>query len=63
MKSRPPIVGILDLQGDVIEHRRALVQCGATVVSVKTANDLAKVQALVLPGGESTAIGKLLHWN
>jgi len=63
MKSRSPIVGILDLQGDVIEHRRALEQCGATVILVKTVRDLTKVQALVLPGGESTAIGKLLHWN
>lgn len=62
MKSRSPIVGILDLQGDVIEHRRMLKRCGATVVLVKTVEDLGKVQALILPGGESTAIGKLLHW-
>lgn len=58
-----PIVGVLDLQGDVIEHRRALEACGATVVSVKTVEDLKKVEALVMPGGESTTIGRLLKWT
>lgn len=56
-------VGVLDLQGDVIEHRVALESCGATVVSVKTPEDLEKVEALVMPGGESTTISKLMHWS
>lgn len=62
-KKYGPTVGVLDLQGDVIEHRRALEACGATVISVKTVEDLAKVQALVMPGGESTTIGRLLKWT
>lgn len=57
------IVGVLDLQGDVIEHRRALEACGAQVILVKTPTDLEKVDALVMPGGESTTIGKLMNWN
>jgi 5'-phosphate synthase pdxT subunit len=57
-----PIVGILDLQGDVIEHRRALEACGAEVMSVKTVEDLMRVEGLIIPGGESTTIGKLMEW-
>ena len=57
-----PTIGILDLQGDVIEHQRALKACGATVLLVKTIEDLKKVDALVIPGGESTTIGKLMEW-
>ncbi|HEU4487809.1 MAG TPA: pyridoxal 5'-phosphate synthase glutaminase subunit PdxT, partial [Actinomycetota bacterium] len=52
--------GVLALQGDVREHLRALDDAGATAVPVKTADDLASVDALVIPGGESTTIGKLL---
>lgn len=54
-------VGVLALQGDVREHLRALETAGATGVSVKSPEQLAGVDALVLPGGESTTIGKLLH--
>jgi 5'-phosphate synthase pdxT subunit len=54
-------VGVLALQGDVREHVRALDQAGATPVPVKTPGDLASVDALVIPGGESTTIGKLLE--
>ena len=53
-------VGVLALQGDVREHLRALESAGATALSVKTPEQLAEVDALVLPGGESTTIGKLL---
>jgi pyridoxal 5'-phosphate synthase pdxT subunit len=52
--------GVLALQGDVREHLRALSSAGATAVPVKTPEQLAGVDALVLPGGESTTIGKLL---
>lgn len=53
-------VGILALQGDVREHADALESCGASVALVKTQAQLEDVDALVLPGGESTTIGKLL---
>ncbi len=57
------MIGVLDLQGDVIEHVRALERCGAEVLRVKTTDDLEKVDGLILPGGESTAIQKLLDWE
>ncbi|MGH2756631.1 MAG: pyridoxal 5'-phosphate synthase glutaminase subunit PdxT [Actinomycetota bacterium] len=53
-------VGILALQGDVREHARALEAAGATPVPVRYPEQLQDVDALVLPGGESTTIGKLL---
>jgi 5'-phosphate synthase pdxT subunit len=53
-------VGVLGLQGDVREHLRALESAGASSLEVKTPEDIAMVDALVLPGGESTTIGKLL---
>lgn len=53
-------VGVLGLQGDFREHARALETSSATAVVVRTAGDLAGVDALVMPGGESTTIGKLL---
>jgi len=49
-------VGILALQGDFAAHRRALGGLGVTAVPVRTAADLDAVDALVLPGGESTAM-------
>lgn len=55
-----PIVGVLALQGDVLEHLRALRRCGADTVKVRSLAELAAVEALVVPGGESTTIGKLL---
>lgn len=61
-KASRPRVGILALQGNVAEHRRSLERCGAEVFLVKTTSDLALVEALVIPGGESTTIGKLLDW-
>nr|WP_198428109.1 pyridoxal 5'-phosphate synthase glutaminase subunit PdxT [Nocardia bovistercoris] len=48
------------LQGDVREHLAALTRCGAEPVLVRRAAELAAVDGLVLPGGESTAISKLL---
>lgn len=58
MKKR---VGVLALQGDVREHSRAIQQSGAVSVSVKRQEDLASIDALIIPGGESTTIGKLLR--
>jgi len=54
-------VGVLALQGDVREHSRAIQQSGAVSVSVKRQEDLASIDALIIPGGESTTIGKLLR--
>jgi 5'-phosphate synthase pdxT subunit len=53
-------VGVLALQGDVREHLRALRDAGASAVPVKRTDELAAVDGLVIPGGESTTIGKLL---
>lgn len=54
-------IGVLGLQGDVREHCALLERVGATSVIVKHADELASVDALILPGGESTTIGKLLE--
>lgn len=56
-----PTVGVLALQGDVLEHLRALRRVGARPVRVRNATELQAVDALVIPGGESTTIGKLLE--
>ncbi|MGB8380475.1 MAG: pyridoxal 5'-phosphate synthase glutaminase subunit PdxT [Dermatophilaceae bacterium] len=56
-----PTIGILAVQGDVREHARALEALGARPVSVRRANELDGIQGLVIPGGESTVIDKLLH--
>jgi 5'-phosphate synthase pdxT subunit len=52
-------VGVLALQGDFREHERVLADLDAFPVEVRTPEDLADVDALVIPGGESTTIGKL----
>jgi pyridoxal 5'-phosphate synthase pdxT subunit len=54
-----PLVGVLALQGDVREHRRMLGQCGVEACPVRRPEELARVDALVIPGGESTTISKL----
>jgi 5'-phosphate synthase pdxT subunit len=58
-----PRVGVLALQGDIREHLRMLAGCGAEAVRVRGADDLRTVQALVIPGGESTTIGMLIRRN
>ena len=55
-----PRIGVLALQGDVREHARALSALGAQAVRVRRPSELDDVEALVIPGGESTTIGKLL---
>jgi 5'-phosphate synthase pdxT subunit len=52
--------GVLALQGDVAEHIRRLQELGASTHAVKTLEDLEQVDALVIPGGESTTIGFML---
>jgi 5'-phosphate synthase pdxT subunit len=55
-----PVVGVLALQGDVREHLAALEAAGARAVPVRRLSELESVDGLVLPGGESTAMSKLL---
>jgi pyridoxal 5'-phosphate synthase pdxT subunit len=54
-----PRVGVLALQGDVREHVRVLTALGAEASLVRRPEDLAAVDGLVLPGGESSVIDKL----
>ena len=54
-----PVVGVLALQGDVREHARVLEALGADVRRVRAPEDVAGLDALVLPGGESTTIAQL----
>jgi pyridoxal 5'-phosphate synthase pdxT subunit len=54
-------IGVLALQGDVREHRRVLLELGAHPVEVRQPADLADLDGLILPGGESTAISLLLE--
>jgi 5'-phosphate synthase pdxT subunit len=53
------LVGVLALQGDFREHLFALAECGVQAVAVKSLAQIQAVDALVLPGGESTTIAKL----
>ena len=54
-------VGVLALQGDVAEHVAALLAVGAHPVEVRVPEDMAGLDALVFPGGESTAMSRLLE--
>lgn len=72
MSARPLCVGVLALQGAFREHRKALEACGAEVVEIRRPLDasdsrfkgLGKLDGMVLPGGESTTMGKLLQdWD
>jgi pyridoxal 5'-phosphate synthase pdxT subunit len=56
-----PLVGVLDLQGDVREHRAALAEVGCTTRAVRWPADLDGLAGLVLPGGESTTLSMLLE--
>ncbi|MFF6847745.1 pyridoxal 5'-phosphate synthase glutaminase subunit PdxT [Streptomyces antimycoticus] len=54
-----PVIGVLALQGDVREHFAALTAAGARPRQVRRPEELAEVEALVIPGGESTTMSKL----
>ncbi len=58
-----PTIGVLALQGAVGLHREILQALGASTREVRTADELADVDALVLPGGESTTMARLLVLN
>ena len=57
---RECLIGVLDLQGDVKEHLHAILGAGGKGLGVKTVEELKAVDALIIPGGESTTVGKLL---
>lgn len=59
LKNKPRI-GILALQGDFDSHRESVEIVGAEAVLVKTPEAIKEVDGLILPGGESTVIGKLM---
>jgi len=56
-----PTVGVLALQGDVREHVRMLERCGVHAVPVRRERELGVVDGIVIPGGESSTIDKLLR--
>jgi len=57
-------VGVLALQGAFREHVAAVASLGATAREVRQLKDIEGINALIIPGGESTTIGKLLNeWN
>lgn len=57
--STGPLIGVLALQGDVREHRAMLERSGARTLGVRRPSELAEVDGIVIPGGESTTMYKL----
>ena len=63
-EGRPVKIGVLALQGDFALHATALRKCGAQVVEVRKPEELEGVDGLVIPGGESTTLLKLMdEWR
>jgi 5'-phosphate synthase pdxT subunit len=54
------MIGIISFQGDYEKHRDVLTRLGAEVRPVRSPDDLVGVRGLIIPGGESTTIGKLM---
>jgi 5'-phosphate synthase pdxT subunit len=59
-RTRQPVVGVLALQGDFREHCKMLKELGAEAREVRLPADLEGLDGLIIPGGESTTIGKLM---
>lgn len=57
--TRAPQIGVLALQGDVREHMIALTSVGAGAQAVREVDELNDIDALIIPGGESTTMSKL----
>jgi 5'-phosphate synthase pdxT subunit len=53
-------IGVLALQGAVREHIRSIVECGVEAVAIKRKEELKGIDGLILPGGESTAMRRLI---
>ncbi len=60
MSASDPVIGVLALQGDVREHLIALAGLGVTARPVRRSSELADIDGIVIPGGESTTICRLL---
>ena len=54
-------IGVLALQGAFREHRHMLESMGCEVIEVRKRSDLEGIEGLIIPGGESTTMGKLLQ--
>jgi len=54
------VIGVLDLQGDVTEHLKSIEKTGVKALSIKTPFLLKEIDGLIIPGGESTTISKLM---
>jgi pyridoxal 5'-phosphate synthase pdxT subunit len=63
MGGRRKRVGVLALQGDFAAHQAAIGRAGAEAVAVRDAEQLRDMDGLVIPGGESTTMLKLLHYD
>lgn len=58
------VIGVLALQGAFREHRRMLERCGAKAAEIRKPEELDEIDGLIIPGGESTTIGKLMvEWG
>ncbi|HPQ43091.1 MAG TPA: pyridoxal 5'-phosphate synthase glutaminase subunit PdxT [Syntrophales bacterium] len=60
MQESVDTIGVLDLQGDVVEHLDHVERLGITAVRVKVPADCAHLAGLIIPGGESTCLSRLL---
>ncbi|MEX1158406.1 MAG: pyridoxal 5'-phosphate synthase glutaminase subunit PdxT [Thermomicrobiales bacterium] len=60
METRTPTIGVLALQGAFIEHQQALARLGVSTRQVRLPEHLDGLDGLIIPGGESTVIGKLM---
>jgi 5'-phosphate synthase pdxT subunit len=58
--SKPKTAGILALQGDFEAHYKAIERAGGSAIEVRTVADLEQCAGLIIPGGESTTMLKLL---
>ena len=61
MTDTQPLIGVLAVQGDVREHLYAVERAGARATTVRRPSEVAAVDGLVIPGGESTTIDKLVR--
>ena len=61
MRGAPATVGVLALQGDVREHCAVVESMGAHAVLVRRPQELTQIDGLIIPGGESTTIDKLMR--
>lgn len=59
--TRQPLIGVLAVQGDVREHVAMLRDLGADVITVRRPEEVERIDALVIPGGESTVMDKLVR--